>query len=101
MLQIHEYHKNLNQGHKFKDITNGNGDDVNTMSTFEIYKIDSSMPEFESQKFRDYLIRVQTMLVFFIETSNFIDEEDPKWVHYLLYEKKKNSSSDFRFLIFF
>jgi len=59
------------------------------------------MPEFETQKFRDYLIRVQTMLVFFIETSSFIDEEDPKWVHYILYEKIKNANNDFRLELFF
>lgn len=86
----------MNQSHKFKDITNGNGEDLNTMSTFEVYRVDSSMDEFESQKFRDYLVRVQTMLVFFIETANFIDEEDPKWVHYFLYEKRKTSTSDYR-----
>lgn len=96
--KIHEYQRNLNQGYKFKDITNGNGDDTNTMSTFEIYKVDASMPEFESQKFKDYLNRVQTMLVFYIETSNFIDEEDPKWTHFLLYEKRKTSNSEIRYL---
>ena len=86
----------MNQSHKFKDITNGNGEDLNTMSTFEVYRVDSSMDEFESERFRDYLVRVQTMLVFFIETANFIDEEDPKWVHYFLYEKRKTSTSDYR-----
>lgn len=89
----------MNQSHKFKDITNGNGngnDDLNTMSKYEIYRVDSVVhPDvFESQKFRDYLIRVQTMLVFFIETASFIDEEDPKWVHYFLYEKRNTSNGE-------
>ena len=57
---------------------------------YEIYKVDSSMPEFESQKFIDYISRVQTILVYFIETSNFLDTEDTQWTHYLLYEKNKN-----------
>jgi len=60
---------------------------------YEIYKVDSSMPEFESQKFIDYISRVQTILVYFIETSNFLDTEDTQWTHYLLYEKNKNQSS--------
>ena len=62
-------------------------------STFEIYKMDSSCADFENQKFIDYILRVQTMLVYFIETSCFVDTEDPQWVYYLLYEKRKNTSS--------
>jgi hypothetical protein len=40
------------------------------------------------------------MLVYYIETSNFLDTEDPQWVHYLLYEKLKEASSPigFRFV---
>ena len=34
---------------------------------YEVYKVDSSMPEYENKKFVDYILRVQTMLVFFIE----------------------------------
>jgi histone acetyltransferase 1 len=57
-------------------------------STFEIYKMDSSCIDFDNQKFIDYILRVQTMLVYFIETSCFVDVEDPQWCYYLLYEKR-------------
>ena len=69
-----------------------------TNSVFEIYRVDSSLPEYETEKFMDYIDRVQTMLVFYIETSNFIDTEDPQWVHYLLYEKRKDSTGDIRYM---
>ncbi len=62
-------------------------------SRFEIYKIDSSHSDFEDEKFREYIDRVQTMLVFYIETSCFLDTEDPNWCHYLVYEKRKNQAS--------
>lgn len=93
-VKIHEYQKQAS--YKFKDITNNQPNDCT--NKFEIYKVDSSQPEYESQKFIDYLERIQTMLVYYIETSNFIDYEDPKWVHYILYEKRKSSGSDARFV---
>ncbi len=61
--------------------------------SYEIYKIDSSFPEYSSEKFIDYILRVQTMLVYFIETSSFVDTEDPQWTYFLLYEKIKLQSS--------
>lgn len=62
-------------------------------SRFEIYKIDSSHSDYEDEKFKEYIDRVQTMLVFYIETSCFLDTEDPNWCHYLVYEKRKNQAS--------
>jgi len=82
--------------------TNGNIDkpanEDRSLGTYEIYRVDASMSEFESQKFIDYLVRVQTMLVYYIETSNFIDHEDPQWTHYFLYEKRKQGNSEFRYI---
>jgi hypothetical protein len=64
------------------------------VSTFEIYRVDSeSCAEYGSEEFVNYLDRVQTMLVYFIETSNFLDPDDTNWVHYFLYEKRRNTSS--------
>ncbi len=79
--KINEYTREL--------ITN----DTKSTGQYEIYKVDSTLPEFESQKFIDYISRVQTILVYYIETSNFLDTEDPQWTHYLLYEKIKHQSS--------
>lgn len=62
-------------------------------SKFEVYKIDASHPDYQDEQFLEYIDRVQTMLVFYIETSCFLDTEDPNWCHYLVYEKRKNTAS--------
>ncbi|CAF1015982.1 unnamed protein product [Brachionus calyciflorus] len=59
---------------------------------FEIFRVDSQQDDYMSQKFIDYIINVQTMLIYYIETASFIDTEDPQWTHYLLYENKKIGS---------
>jgi histone acetyltransferase 1 len=83
-------------GNKVSEYTRQLADDK--VGTFEIYKVDSTLPEFEDQKFIDYMLRVQTMLVYYIETSCFVDTEDPQWTYYLLYEKRKLSNSEYRYL---
>jgi histone acetyltransferase 1 len=59
-------------------------------STFEIYRVDSSSPCYFDEKFVSYIERVQTMLVYFIETASFVDTDDPQWTFYILYEKFDN-----------
>ena len=86
-VKVHEYQREM------KSIENGSPNN----STYEIYKVDSSMPEYTSQKFLDYMDRIQTLLVFYIETSNFIDTEDPQWTFFIQYEKRKVSSSEVRY----
>ncbi len=68
-----------------------------TSRSFEVYKIDSTMSEFTNPKFLEYIDRVQTMLVFFIETASFVDTEDSQWTFFLVYEKRKLSNSEFRY----
>ncbi len=80
-------------GSKIFEYSRDSNENIKRNNTFEIYKVDSTMPEFESEKFIDYILRVQTMLVFYIETSNFLDTEDTQWIHYLLYQKIVNTSS--------
>lgn len=78
-------------GEKLTEYTRTNESKV---STFEIYRVDSdNCEEYGSDEFVNYLDRVQTMLVYYIETSNFLDPDDTNWVHYFLYEKRKNTSS--------
>lgn len=78
-------------GEKLNEYTRTNDSKV---STFEIYRVDSdNCTEYGSDEFVNYLDRVQTMLVYYIETSNFLDPDDTNWVHYFLYEKRKNTSS--------
>jgi histone acetyltransferase 1 len=88
--KIHEYQKCA--AYKFKDITNSD-EKKNDMKKFEIFKVGASSAEFHSPKFIEYLDRIQTMLVYFIESSNFIDTDDPKWSHYILYEKRATPAS--------
>lgn len=65
----------------------------NETSNYEIYRVDSKDPEYTNEKFIDYILRVQTMLVFYIETSSFVDTDDSNWTYYLLYQKIKHQSS--------
>lgn len=67
-------------------------------STFEVYKVDSKCPEATSERFLSYMDRIQTMLVYYIETSCFIDSEDPQWSFFILYEKKGKTNSDSRYV---
>jgi len=62
-------------------------------SKFEVYKMDGENADYLNEKFVDYILRVQTMLVYYIETSCFLDTEDTNWTYYLLYEKRKNTAT--------
>jgi len=55
--------------------------------------MDSTQDDYSNEKFHEYLDRVQTMLVYYIETSCFLDTEDTNWTHYFLYEKRRNTAS--------
>merc|ERR1719223_34507 len=44
-------------------------------SKFEVYKMDGENADYLNEKFVDYILRVQTMLVYYIETSCFPDTE--------------------------
>ena len=72
--------------------------DSSAESTFEVYKVDSKCPEVTSERFLNYMDRIQTMLVYYIETSCFIDSEDPQWSYFILYEKKGKTNSDCRYV---
>lgn len=66
--------------------------------TYEIYKVDSSSSDHQNENFTNYLLRVQTILGFYIETFSFLDYEDTQWTHFLLYEKRKlDSSNEYRY----
>uniref|UniRef100_A0AAY4ETB4 Histone acetyltransferase type B catalytic subunit n=1 Tax=Denticeps clupeoides TaxID=299321 RepID=A0AAY4ETB4_9TELE len=54
------------------------GDDF----TFQIYKADMSCAGF-----REYHERLQTFLMFFIETASFIDVDDDRWDYFIVFEK--------------
>ncbi|XP_039613558.1 histone acetyltransferase type B catalytic subunit [Polypterus senegalus] len=54
------------------------GEDI----TYQIHKADMSCPGF-----REYHERLQTFLMWFIETASFIDVDDEKWDYFLIFEK--------------
>ena len=60
---------------------------------YEIYKVDQTCAEYQTAEFVDYLLRVQTMLAFYIETFSFLDYEDPQWTHFFLYEKQSYNAA--------
>ncbi|XP_061736024.1 histone acetyltransferase type B catalytic subunit isoform X1 [Nerophis ophidion] len=52
--------------------------------TYQIHKADLSCPGF-----REYHERLQTFLMWFIETASFIDVDDDHWDFFLVFEKYK------------
>ncbi|KAJ8282440.1 hypothetical protein COCON_G00049590 [Conger conger] len=64
--------------HTFKVHSVEEGEDI----TYQIYKADVSTPGF-----REYHERLQTFLMWFIETASFIDVDDERWDFFLLFEK--------------
>uniref|UniRef100_A0A8C1DGU1 Histone acetyltransferase type B catalytic subunit n=1 Tax=Cyprinus carpio carpio TaxID=630221 RepID=A0A8C1DGU1_CYPCA len=50
--------------------------------TYQIHKVDVSCPGF-----REYHERLQTFLMWFIETASFIDVDDDRWDFFLVFEK--------------
>uniref|UniRef100_A0A671QEF4 Histone acetyltransferase type B catalytic subunit n=1 Tax=Sinocyclocheilus anshuiensis TaxID=1608454 RepID=A0A671QEF4_9TELE len=50
--------------------------------TYQIHKVDISCPGF-----REYHERLQTFLMWFIETASFIDVDDDRWDFFLVFEK--------------
>ncbi|MBN3300274.1 HAT1 acetyltransferase, partial [Amia calva] len=54
------------------------GEDI----AYQIYKADMSCPGF-----REYHERLQTFLMWFIETASFIDVDDERWDYFLVFEK--------------
>jgi histone acetyltransferase 1 len=91
--KIHEYTREWSN----ENVPSFNGASNEPLRRFEIFKIDSSMSDFSSDQFVQYINRLQTMLIYYIETASFIDTDDPQWVHYILYEKIKHSASEFRY----
>ncbi|XP_020846623.1 histone acetyltransferase type B catalytic subunit [Phascolarctos cinereus] len=50
--------------------------------TYEVYKADMTCTGF-----REYHERLQTFLMWFIETASFIDVDDERWNYFLVFEK--------------
>jgi len=61
--------------------------DISEENTFEVYLIEK-----ESTKFKDYFNRLQTFVLWYIDSSNFIDFDDAKWKIFIVYELYKNEN---------
>ncbi|CAJ0600256.1 unnamed protein product [Cylicocyclus nassatus] len=56
---------------------------------FELYKITESSPDFDN-----YLARVQSLALWYIDAAQYTDNADPLWMHYFLFESKANDAGD-------
>ncbi|VDN29959.1 unnamed protein product, partial [Cylicostephanus goldi] len=57
--------------------------------SFELYKITESSPDFDN-----YLARVQSLALWYIDAAQYTDNADPLWMHYFLFESKANDAGD-------
>ncbi|KAM6987048.1 histone acetyltransferase type B catalytic subunit [Aplochiton taeniatus] len=64
--------------HTYKVHDDEAGEDL----SYQIHKVDVSCPGF-----REYHKRLQTFLMWFIETASFIDVDDDRWDFFLVFEK--------------
>lgn len=64
--------------HTYKVHDDEAGEDL----AYQIHKVDVSCPGF-----REYHKRLQTFLMWFIETASFIDVDDDRWDFFLVFEK--------------
>ncbi|ODM94910.1 Histone acetyltransferase type B catalytic subunit [Orchesella cincta] len=76
------------------EVVNGSGrshsnGDVTISKTYEIYVCDISIP-----KFQDYLIKMETFVLWFIDAASFLDSDDERWKFYVMYEKYKSSEGN-------
>lgn len=88
---LDEFSASLNKEHTFKpygqlihsfqvnDVSNENGDNKRW---FEIFKSEMSNPGF-----RAYHERMQTFLLWFVDSASYIDTDDDRWDYFLIYEK--------------
>ncbi|EYC25895.1 hypothetical protein Y032_0011g1445 [Ancylostoma ceylanicum] len=56
---------------------------------FELYKITESSPDFDN-----FLARVQSLALWYIDAAQYTDNTDPLWMHYFLFESKANDAGD-------
>uniref|UniRef100_A0A8C9QNU4 Histone acetyltransferase type B catalytic subunit n=1 Tax=Scleropages formosus TaxID=113540 RepID=A0A8C9QNU4_SCLFO len=64
--------------HTYSVHSGDEGEDI----TYQIYKADMTCPGFQ-----EYHKRLQTFLIWFIETASFIDVDDDRWDFFLIFEK--------------
>lgn len=65
---------------------NGHGSRVNGTSgtstspkTYEIYSCDITVP-----KFKEYLLKMETFILWFIDAASFVDPDDERWKFYVM-----------------
>lgn len=58
-------------------------------SNFELFKVTESSPDFDN-----YLARVQSIALWYIDAAQYTDNTDQRWKHYFLFETKSGSEGD-------
>lgn len=56
--------------------------DTHMEREFEVYK-----PEVSSTGFKEFVERMRTFLLFFIDGASYIDDDDDRWDYFIIYEK--------------
>ncbi|VVC29550.1 Acyl-CoA N-acyltransferase,Histone acetyl transferase HAT1 N-terminal [Cinara cedri] len=56
---------------------------------FEVYVVEG-----ENSLFKEYFDQLQTFVLWYIDSSNFIDIDDTKWTIFIIYEIFKNENGD-------
>jgi len=53
--------------------------DISVSKTYEIYSCESSFP-----KFQDYLQKMETFILWFIDAATFVDSDDERWKFFVM-----------------
>jgi len=59
-------------------------------SPYVIYRVNQNY--FLDSKFIEWYSRLETFLVFFLDTVSTFNKEDPNWIIYLLYQQYQNDN---------
>uniref|UniRef100_A0A915BXX6 Histone acetyltransferase type B catalytic subunit n=2 Tax=Parascaris univalens TaxID=6257 RepID=A0A915BXX6_PARUN len=54
-----------------------------------VMKVTEGSPQFDA-----YLSRVQTIALWYIDAAQYTDNDDPRWIHYLVYEATKRTDGE-------
>jgi len=65
-----------------------NGGGANS-KTYEVYYCDFNVP-----KFNEYLMKMETFILWFIDAASFVDSDDERWKFFVLYEKYKSAEGN-------
>ncbi|KAJ1929863.1 histone acetyltransferase 1 [Tieghemiomyces parasiticus] len=87
--RIHEYCASAPRDHDEDDEEKGDEEEnVSELFDYEIYHT-----TFDTPGFADYHRRLQSFLLFYIEGASFIEENDPHWDIYTIYQRRTSEAN--------